>query len=332
MILQSINFALPALRIPLKPLAHDPRDTFNEGFAVIGAVVTGVAFASTLTSATNSALVLAGAQDQGYQRGTVQTSTGPGPSTNLTQLISGDYGHLTSSDGTHAVVFSNYPGFTLVQEGQSNPSLTGYVDFPAGSNHLWLPPVVADPLLATSYFLCAERLYRFSKTAPGTWTSTIHSTQDFSAGSANYLTALTFAPSDAQRAYAVDDAGRLYFSTNHGTSWTQSASIGPNEHYFYGNTFSVHPTNALEAVVGGSGYSAPGVLRTVDGGQNWTDVKPFANPGYTGQITDVSQNPLALREGYVGEWLPEPEATDVPQDGPDADHDTMQGPEVEEDA
>lgn len=225
---------------------------------------------STLTSATNPALVLAGAQDQGYQRGFVQASTGSGPSTNLTQLISGDYGHLTSSDGTHAVVFSNYPGFTLVQEGQSNPSLTAYVDFPAGSNHLWLPPVVADPLLATSYFLCAERLYRFNKTAPGTWTSVVHSTQDFSAGAANYLTALGFAPSDAQRAYAVDDAGRLYFSTNHGTNWTQSASTGPNEHYFYGNTVAVHPTNALEAVVGGSGYSAPGVLRTLDGGQNWS--------------------------------------------------------------
>lgn len=225
---------------------------------------------STLTSATNPNLVLAGSQDQGYQRGFVQPSTGSGPSTNFNQLISGDYGHLSSSDGTHAIVYSNYPGFTLVQEGQGNPALVAYVDFPAASQHLWLPPVVADPLSATSYFLCAERLYRFTRTAPGTWTSAIHSSQDFAAGSANYLTALAFAPSDPQRAYACDDSGRLYFSTNHGTSWSLSGSLGPNEHYFYGNTFAVHPSTAGEAVVGGSGYSAAGVKRTLNGGQTWS--------------------------------------------------------------
>ncbi len=236
-----------------------------------GLVGLGVSqYYSTLTSATNPNLVLAGSQDQGYQRGIVQAPLASGPSTNFNQLISGDYGHLTSSDGTHAVVFSNYPGFTLVQEGQTQPALTGYVDFPVGSNHLWLPPVVADPLQATSYFLCAEKLYRFDRTAPGTWTHTFHSSQDFAAGAANYLTALAFAPSDAQRAFAADDVGRLWWSADHGTTWTQSVGNAPNEHYFYGNSLAVHPTNALEAVVAGSGYSTAGVRRTLDGGATWS--------------------------------------------------------------
>ncbi|MCC7011202.1 MAG: hypothetical protein IT454_01460 [Planctomycetes bacterium] len=225
---------------------------------------------STLTSSSNPNLILAGSQDQGYQRGVYQAPAGAGPSTAFDQLISGDYGHLTSADGTHSWVYSNYPGFTLVQQGQANPSLVAYVDFPAGSQHLWLPPVVADPLNATSYFLCAERLYRFDRVATNSWASSVHSAQDFSAGTANYLTALSFAPSDPQRVYAADDAGKLYVSTDHALSWTPSASTGPNEHYFYGNAIAVHPSNALEAVIGGSGYSASGVKRTTDGGQTWS--------------------------------------------------------------
>jgi hypothetical protein len=70
--------------------------------------------------------------------------------------------------------------------------------------------------------------------------------------------------------YAANDRGRLFTSTNHGVAWTESANAGPNPHYFYGAALAVHPTQPLEATVGGSGYSAPGVKRTVDGGATWT--------------------------------------------------------------
>jgi hypothetical protein len=268
---------------------------------------------STLSSSSNPNLILAGSQDQGYQRGTYQVPTGSGPSTNFAQLISGDYGHLTSSDGTHALVYSNYPGFTLVQEGQANPSLVAYIDFPSSSDHLWLPPVVADPLSATTYFLCAERLYRFTRVSASNWTPTFHSNQDFAAGSARFMTALAFASSDAQRAYASDDVGRLFYSTDHGVTWTQSASGGPPEHYFYGNTFAVHPTNALEAVVGGSGYSASGVKRTLNGGQTWsaltsglpaTMVYDLAYSGDgTGDVYAACEAGAYRFDRVLGQWL-----------------------------
>jgi hypothetical protein len=44
----------------------------------------------------------------------------------------------------------------------------------------------------------------------------------------------------------------------------------PGEHYFYGNALVVHPTNTLEAFIGGSGYSTVGVRRTTNGGSTWT--------------------------------------------------------------
>jgi len=237
----------------------------------LGLVGLGVSqYYSTHTSALDPNRVLAGAQDQGYQRGMVQPSTGPGPSTNFSQLISGDYGHLTSSNGSHDLVYSVYPGFVLVQEGETSPQLQFPVtDFPAGSNHLWLPPIVADPLDSASFFFCGEKLYRYTRASGPTWNYVQHSTQDFAAGSSDYLTAIAFAPSDAQRAYAVDSAGKLYASTNHAVTWTQSVSNAPDEHYFYGNTVAVHPTNPSEAVVGGSGYSTAGVRRTLNGGTSW---------------------------------------------------------------
>jgi hypothetical protein len=230
---------------------------------------------STHTSALDPTRVLAGAQDQGYQRGSVQPSTGPGPSTNFNQLISGDYGHLTSSNGSHDLVYSVYPGFVLVQQGETNPQLLyPWVDFPAGSNHLWLPPIVADPLDSASFFFCADRLYRYTRVSGATWSYVQHSSQNFANIGSSYMTALAFAPSDSQRAYAVDSAGRTYWSNNRGVNWSLSSSTSPNEHYFYGNAIAVHPTNPLEAVVGGAGYSTAGVRRTTDGGATW---QPLTN-------------------------------------------------------
>ncbi len=228
---------------------------------------------STLTSAANPLLIAAGSQDQGYQRGVFVQPLPAGPSTPFTQLISGDYGHLTSADGTHAWVFSTYPGFILVQKGESNPSLF-YVDYPAGCACEWMPPVAADPLAPTAFFFCGDRLWRYTKGVFSTWSPALHSSQTFTAGGGAFLTALAFAPTDAQRAYAVNEAGWVYVSTDHGVTWTSPLPGAPAGQYFYGQAIAVHPTDPLECVVGGSGYSASGVIRTIDGGQTW---QPLTN-------------------------------------------------------
>ncbi len=246
-------------------------ESLDGGLTVNNLTLTGIGtsqYYSTLTSRANADRIQAGAQDQGYQRGMYMPPSGAGPSTDFAQLISGDYGHLTSSNGTHALVYSTYPGFVLIAEGETNPTLRD-ADFPAGSSHDWLPMVVADPTNANSFFFCGEKLYRYNRSG-NNWTPVQHTAFDFLTGGAAFLTAVAFAPSDAQRMYAANDRGRLFSSTNHGVSWTESANTGPNPHYFYGAALAVHPTRPLEATVGGSGYSAPGVKRTVDGGATWT--------------------------------------------------------------
>lgn len=224
-------------------------------------------FYSTHTSVKDPALIVGGTQDQGYQRGFKMPSVPVGPSTPFDQLISGDYGHLTSSDGDHDYVYSTYPGFILIQIGEAAPALDTE-DFPAGASNLWLPPVVADPLDEEAFFFLADHLWRYVKSGSA-WNEVQHSTKNFASGAGSYLSALAFAPTDPLRAYAVTDAGRLWHSADRGVTWTEALDSGPSSHYFYGNALAAHPTDTLRAVAGGSGYSTPGVRRTVDGGVTW---------------------------------------------------------------
>jgi len=223
---------------------------------------------STLSSAAEPTRLLAGSQDQGYQRGHVVSSTVPGPSTDMVQIISGDYGHLCSGDGTHAWVFSTYPGFVLVQQGEGGGTVY-QVSFPNSSQHLWLPPVVADPTDNQAFYFLGDRLWRYTRTSGQNWSHVQHTSQTFNAGSSSYLTALAIAPSDASRMYACDEGGVAWVSSDGGVTWSQSGSGLPGEHYFYGNTLCVRPSNSQEAFLGGSGYSTAAVRRTTDGGASW---------------------------------------------------------------
>jgi hypothetical protein len=223
---------------------------------------------TTHTAVDDLDLITAGSQDQGFQRGFRQPSTGPGPSSSFEQLISGDVGHLTSGDGKHDWLFGSFPGFFLIQMGQYTPTVTA-LPIPGGANSLWLPPVVGDPLANSSFFFCAERLFRFDHSGGLSFTPALHSTQVFNAGEGGVISALAFAPSDPQRAYVVTDTGQFYVSDDHGVTWTNTTGGGPAGVIFYGNALAVHPADKDEVAVGGSGYSSPGVLRSTDGGQTW---------------------------------------------------------------
>jgi photosystem II stability/assembly factor-like uncharacterized protein len=224
---------------------------------------------TVLTSRRNPDLVLAGSQDQGYQRSVLNgpPPPPPGPWADFDQLISGDYGHLTSSNGAHDLVYSVYPGFVLVQEGEDNPSLLyPWVDFPAGESHLWMPYILADPTDKEAFFFCATHLYRYERDSGATWNYVQHSSQDFSPG---YLTSLAFSPLDPDRAWAATGDGRLYYSSDRGVNWTQSNQNGPGTHYFYGTVLLPSSTDKDTCWVAGSGYSTAPVWRTLDGGANW---------------------------------------------------------------
>lgn len=222
---------------------------------------------TTLTSRRRPDLVVAGSQDQGYQRAVLGAPGGGGPWADFAQLISGDYGHASSWDGSHDMVFSPYPGFVLVQQWEDDPALIAYLDFPSGSNPLWLPPVVADPDARAVCFLCGtDAIWRCKRNGFSTWNWSIHSTSSFGGRT---VSALAFSPLDSQRAWAACTDGTLWRSTDHGVTWTQSQSGGPGSHYFYGTALAPSRDDADVVWVGGAGYSNPPVKRSTDGGVTW---------------------------------------------------------------
>lgn len=235
----------------------------------------------THTSSFDEDHVIAGAQDQGYQR-----ADQPAPDAlQFDQLISGDYGHLTSSGGAHAWLYSVYPGFVLVQQGETNPTLH-QVDFPAGESHGWMPTIRADPDAPTRWYLCASHLYRYRRNNPfNTWTLEQWSAQDFEGSPGEYLTALVFSPLDSDVAFAATNHGRLFRSDDHAVTWTESNSTGPGAHYFYGTALVASALDPDLIYVGGSGYGSPAVRRSTDGGLTYQ--------GYSAGLPDTLAYDLA---------------------------------------
>ncbi|RMH02273.1 MAG: hypothetical protein D6702_09290 [Planctomycetota bacterium] len=268
---------------------------------------------STLTSRRRPDLVMAGAQDQGFQRAQLGApGGGGGPWADFAQLISGDYGHLSCYNGTHDFVFAPYPGFVLVSDNETSPNLitSGDLNFPAGLDHLWLPPVVADPDARAACFLAArDSIWRCKRTGYWNWTWSQWSTTSFGG---RMVSALAFSPLDSSRAWAACTDGTLWRSLDHGVTWSMSQGGGPGSHYFYGTSLWPSTTNVDEVWVGGSGYGAPPVMRSLDGGVSWqarrnglpnTLVYDLCEaPGGGGQMFCGTENGAWMYDPATGQW------------------------------
>ncbi len=271
-----------------------------------------------LTSTANPAHIAAGAQDQGYQ------ATNPLPATTddrkeFSQLISGDYGHLTSVDGTHSVVFATYPGFILIHMGEDSPEMGG-LDFPSGETMAWIPPVVAANDGTWDFYLLGAHLYRYVYDGT-TWNPEQWSTRDFSGRGYDYLSALTFSPLDPTRAYAVTSDGVAYTSTDTGRTWTPSTSGIPDGQYFYGHAILASSTDVDHVWIGGSGYGNPAIVESTDGGRTFhafdEGVEPTLvyclaeAPDGSGRLVAGTQQTVLRRDPSDAAWV-EVTGTDAP--------------------
>ena len=218
--------------------------------------------------------VIAGAQDQGWQV-TVYADQDADERLEFYQLVSGDYGHISSSDHSHRYVYAVYPGTILISVGENAPNMY-WADYPAGESYAaWLPPILADPDEDRTFYFPASRIYQY--TASGTsWTPEEWS-EDFHLTGGDYVSALAFSPVDHDRAWLATSAGKIYFSEDHAVSWTKSDDHGPDDNWYYGQAIAPSWTDPLTVTIGGSGYGDPAVYRSTDGGETfeaWGDGLP----------------------------------------------------------
>jgi len=265
---------------------------------------------STHTSNVNPDHVVAGAQDQGYQR--ADTPAVAGTVLEFDQLTSGDYGHISSGDGAHDFLFMTYPGFVLIQRNENSPDLHSE-DFPPAETNAWLPPVVADPSDRRDFYFCASRIWRYDFVGANNWTPSLWSAYDFSAVSGNYASALCFSPAQPNLAYAATDDGGLFFSIDGGLNWAPSATTGPPAHYFYGTALLASAASPGTVFAGGSGYSNPGIYRSTNGGISY---EPFDQglpatlvyclgeaPDGSGKVFCGTETAAYRRDPGASEWV-----------------------------
>lgn len=225
-----------------------------------------------------------GAQDQGYQNS-------PAPATglsNFSQMISGDYADLTSSDGG-ATLWLNYAGATVVDPAPAshplytvaNTSSLPQWDFKINGSldtqaMLFFPPLLAMPGNPNSALLSTA-----ISTGPGTDTFQITqlnwdgaTTITSSNGTYNFGSSVTAIASDGTNYYAtvnLGTGGAAFYSTTSPTgTWNLKAQSLPQGQYLTGMAIVPDTTRAGIIYVGGSGYSNPGVYVSQDGGATFT--------------------------------------------------------------
>jgi len=219
---------------------------------------------STYTKRTDPFHVYAGSQDQGFQR-SLYPSDGI---LNFEQSISGDYGHLVSTDGGETL-WCNYPGFTMFY---ANPETDGggsSLSFPC-SGQLWLPPLMEHPHDNNKVYLGGgglnggHHLILLRKTNSGiTYTEEPYSFN-------GRVSAMAYSSIDPNYRYVLTENGSFYSSSDNGENWDISNSFdGPNAHYFYGS--SIWPSKSIpgKVLISGSGYSNPAVYVSYDHGQTF---------------------------------------------------------------
>jgi len=244
-----------------------------------------VEYYDVLTDTINPNRIFAGSQDQGLQR----TLTGLNAGTqNFLQMISGDYGHLSLTNNNN-FLWPQYPGgdYYLYKDlGNTNPTYIGNWTVPGTQkpNYGWMLPATATSVRsANEIWVGGGNLtggggsYLIKATLPLTPPFTVSATQfsyNFRANSNNAssgITAIEQSLINPSKLFVATEDGTFFYSNDLGLNWNKTGSFsGPTPWYLYGSCILASRINANLIWYGGSGYSNPGVYKSVDGGASFT--------------------------------------------------------------
>jgi photosystem II stability/assembly factor-like uncharacterized protein len=230
---------------------------------------------STWSSGSNPNLFLAGTQDQGFQL-SIPSSGSSSTALGNTQLLSGDYSGLTAASHDLTSVFALYPtssaakGFLLLFTLEGGGQLFS-APLPAMSRSGFFATSLADPDDPATVYVAGDHIWKMTHRGNGDFSQSQLS-QNFSTDQQDYVAALAIAPSDHDVWYASTFEGRLWYSHDHGSTWTESDTTRGQSPYGSGSTLAVAPGDPFTAYAGGSGYGSPPVQVTHDGGVTWSDL------------------------------------------------------------
>lgn len=227
---------------------------------------------STWSSASNPDLFLAGTQDQGLQRTIPPRGNRGGRAgapLSTVQLISGDYGNLTSASHDLANVFAFYPGYLILLSPEGDSSSVLFVPLPPMTSGSFFATAAADPDDPSTVYVAGDHIWKMQYLGGYDFAQT-QLPQDFSSDGRDYVSALAIAPSDHDLWYAATFGGHLWYSRDHGATWTESAATRDTRPNNSITDLVVSTDDPFTCFAGGSGYGTPPVLVTHDGGASWS--------------------------------------------------------------
>lgn len=229
---------------------------------------------SVYTNRNNPNVIYAGSQDQGLQIADNASTIG---GLDFSQKISGDYGHIVSSDKGQSI-WSVYPGFAIYypNASTSNNSVAG--NFPCTGN-LWMPPIMSDPTNPAIAYLGGGGInggtHLIQMVANATTVNYTELAFDFSEGAACSISAIAYSPINKNYWYVSTGNGKFFYSTDAGKNWTKTQSFtSPSSHYFYGASILPSKSQLNKVYIAGSGYSANNspVYISTDNGKSFSDM------------------------------------------------------------
>jgi hypothetical protein len=233
--------------------------------------------------------IFCGAQDQGLQ-GTL-TGSQPG-SQNFSQIISGDYGHL-SLTYNNQFLWPQYPGGTYyfyTNLGNANPTYINSWTYGGSqkSNYGWMLPAKSTADISSNSiwigggnttggsgsYLAKVTMLPSSPYTISTSQFAYNFRPNSNTGTAG-VTAIEQSLLNTNKLYVAMEDGTFFYSNDLGLNWNKTSSFtGPTPWYLYGSCIlASRKTNNLVWYTG-SGYSNPPVYKSTDGGVTYA---PMSN-------------------------------------------------------
>ncbi|MCB9236117.1 MAG: T9SS type A sorting domain-containing protein [Bacteroidia bacterium] len=249
--------------------------------------------------------IYAGSQDQGFQR----CKQDSGNVLSFDQLISGDYGHIVSSDGGQSI-WMVYPGFADYYSNARTGFSTATWNF-NGANHFWIPPLMADPYfsnrvyMAGGYTTSGFGSHLISLRHFGGNITAIEDPFNFkAAANGGQISAMAYSEINRDVRYVMLDNGAFFWTLDNMATWTQSPNFqGPGAHYFYGADIEASKSVLGRVFIAGTGYSDPGVYMSKDHGLNWKAIDNGLPGTLVHQIALNTEETLLFAATEVGPYV-----------------------------
>ena len=247
--------------------------------------------------------IFAGSQDQGWQRGRIESDD---PPIKFNQILSGDFGHIKITDDLGAwmtypegeVIYYNniLTFFAEENDGTNLPNVSFKVNRP--QDQVWISPLMLhpDPAFNNTVLIAGGSLdpnkngsYLIQLQESNGSVEALELNKDFSFNDGE-ISAIEYNPLDKDNWFVATTSGHFFFTKDAGATWIQTSPIVPGVDSFnelYGTDILVSEKTPGTLYVAGSGYSNPGVLKSTDGGLSFTD---FSNNLPPTTVFELAQN------------------------------------------